>query len=507
MENIKRKIMNICEMVIMLFFTCFVTVLFLGSVVGSYMVDINEHSYFKKNNSLLVLCGCVVVLLFVLCVKNRITLLSKIKYKKIIWIIFLVFYGVGMCVFALYLGIKPRADQGKVIEVAMQMVKGDFSAFQKGGYMYIYPNQVGIVYFFYWITKRLHSLTGIVTILNCLSVIITIIAIQGIGRVLKKDKEDYSFGIVAFLFLPLHFYVTFIYGNLIGLALSMVGVWFTMLYLEEQKALFVIIAICSIAFSVVIKENYIIPMIGVLVVLLLDMIKQPKKLTLIFLLGCCGSTLLISSGVKWHTERIVGTNLSEGVPSLAWITMGIYDGDVTPGWCNGYNESVFRNNDCNQEKTKKQIAIDFSKQLSHWKTNPGKFINYLIKKNNSQWNNPTFECFWINSISLRKTENIETKEYGKIVNSLTDELGNKLLVFFMDCYQSIVWFGTLCWLILERKKEIRQKLLPAIIFIGGFVFHTFWEAKCQYTFSYFLIIIPYSIVGLHLLSDKIKSRE
>ena len=84
MENIKRKIMNICEMVIMLFFTCFVTVLFLGSVVGSYMVDINEHSYFKRNNSLLVLCGCVVVLLFVFCVKNRITLLSKIKYKKII---------------------------------------------------------------------------------------------------------------------------------------------------------------------------------------------------------------------------------------------------------------------------------------------------------------------------------------------------------------------------------------------------------------------------------------
>ena len=38
------------------------------------------------------------------------------------------------------------------------------------------------------------------------------------------------------------------------------------------------------------------------------------------------------------------------------------------------------------------------------------------------------------------------------------------------------------------------------MFIGGFLFHMLWEAKCQYTTSYFILLIPYSMRGYLQLS-------
>ena len=42
-----------------------------------------------------------------------------------------------------------------------------------------------------------------------------------------------------------------------------------------------------------------------------------------------------------------------------------------------------------------------------------------------------------------------------------------------------------------------------IVFIGGFLFHTIWEAKCQYTITYFILLIPYSVKGYDCLTNKI----
>ena len=43
--------------------------------------------------------------------------------------------------------------------------------------------------------------------------------------------------------------------------------------------------------------------------------------------------------------------------------------------------------------------------------------------------------------------------------------------------------------------KLHRLLLPTI-FIGGFLFHLFWEAKSQYTITYFVLLIPYCAKGL-----------
>lgn len=48
-------------------------------------------------------------------------------------------------------------------------------------------------------------------------------------------------------------------------------------------------------------------------------------------------------------------------------------------------------------------------------------------------------------------------------------------------------------------------LLPAVAFLGGFLFHIAWEAKSEYVLPYFLMLFPYSVRGVSLLFYRIDS--
>ena len=46
-----------------------------------------------------------------------------------------------------------------------------------------------------------------------------------------------------------------------------------------------------------------------------------------------------------------------------------------------------------------------------------------------------------------------------------------------------------------KENITNEDCLLTTIFIGGFLFHTFWEAKGQYTLPYFTLLIPLAIQG------------
>lgn len=49
-------------------------------------------------------------------------------------------------------------------------------------------------------------------------------------------------------------------------------------------------------------------------------------------------------------------------------------------------------------------------------------------------------------------------------------------------------------------------LYAVIFFIGGFIFHTFWETKAQYVYQYTASLIPVASVGLYKVMDFIWNR-
>ena len=72
-----------------------------------------------------------------------------------------------------------------------------------------------------------------------------------------------------------------------------------------------------------------------------------------------------------------------------------------------------------------------------------------------------------------------------------------------NIFESIVFLGTLAYIYYTGRQMPLHRLLLPMIFIGGFIFHLFWEAKGQYTITYFVLLIPYCVKGLMDMTDEI----
>ena len=117
---------------------------------------------------------------------------------------------------------------------------------------------------------------------------------------------------------------------------------------------------------------------------------------------------------------------------------------------------------------------------------------WLGRKMAFQWNNPDFGSAEV----LRNREGnvpmprfIKSLIYGKAYYQMT---------LVMNTLQTVILAGCLFFFVLEDKKSSREIFLPAVAFLGGFIFHIAWEAKSEYVLPYFLMLFPYSIRGLSL---------
>lgn len=475
------------------------------SIFGSCFLNHDEYTFFVSDNGVV---HVVVWIFFIIaCLIGRKYLKGKISdnAKKVICFVVLAIYAITLIVLSVYVALEPRADQKSVVDTALAMIQGDYSAYQPGGYMYVYPNQIGIVYLFYYLFQIFPFGIKTVCVLNAISALVTVIGMNGIGKVINKSFGDrFLTGIVTIGFWPMAFYTTFIYGNLIGMALSTVGIWCTLKFFSDRNNIYIIIAVLTSALAVIVKQNFIIPLVGIVIFLVLDMIKKPNKKTFIFFVSVLIATLGISSVINIHVESITGKKISKGVPALAWVVMGMQEGYMAYGWHNQYNEDVFRNNNCDTDSTNEIVIRDFKERIEEFVKKPSYAMKFYFQKTISQWNNPTFECFWINDLSKRSSDGIMVKKLPEWLGNLAGEPGSKVLIWYCNAYQSLILIGVCLWLIWSHKKIVTEQLLPATIFLGGFVFHLFWEAKCQYVIPYFILLFPYAVCGFQLFLQQIE---
>lgn len=492
MESFGRK-------VILILFGMIVFFLAISSMFGSSFVNHDEYTFFVSDVPIIHLGVFFSIIIIIIFVRNKISYKFQQKTKKIMWYAFLVIYVLGFAALAIYLSLEPRADQKSIVDTAKAMVAGNFDAYKKGGYMYVYPNQIGIVFFLYCIFKFFTTSKNIICILNAIAVGVTAVASNEIANELKQEKEtkSYKAGILTLLFIPIGFYVPFIYGNLMGMALSMLSIWFTMKYYNLRKYSHIWLAVITAVIAMLLKQNFLIPLVGIIVFVLWDIVKQKSKKSVVFLLSLIVVSISLSTALNVTVESITGEKVSQGVPSLAWVVMGMQEGYMAYGWHNQYNENVFRNNDCDNEKTKEVVKRDFYDRINEMATKPAYTVKFYFQKTISQWNNPTFECFWINDTVKRTEDGIKVKHVSNVFHGVTGEPANKLLQNYCNIYQSIVLLLTCFWLFFEYKKISFDQLLLPIIFLGGFIFHLFWEAKCQYVIPYFVLLFPYAIKGLN----------
>lgn len=75
-----------------------------------------------------------------------------------------------------------------------------------------------------------------------------------------------------------------------------------------------------------------------------------------------------------------------------------------------------------------------------------------------------------------------------------------------DSIQALIYISSFILIIKLRKNLSMKQLLPAIIMMGGLLFHAFWEAKSLYVLPYFMLLIPYAATCFAYSVDWMENR-
>ena len=485
-------------------FAIIILYLFVLAGLSSTAIDAVERSYLVYDSVFLNLLASGLLIIFLFIAKRffkKFNIRQKIKnFPSGKRIVHLLMVGAFVCdiAFIFCMGRSPRADQFDVCKVAFDMSQNDFSAMDTMGYLSVNTNQAGIILLLYILGKIFgHYNYTVFQILNVAAVLLLTKCFIKIF-----DEKDYSktraIGIVALriLFLPIVFYTTFIYGTIIGLAFAMYAVRFLLLFKDKKKPWYAVCAVLCIFMAITVKQNYAIFAIALILYAGYLMIRDGRRsLHLTFVLaGVIVATLLNGVVLNGAFKLISGKTLGGGMSPWAFVNMGLREGSpLYDGWFDNSRSTynAYYNSGFNTEAHERVSVEGIKESVGHFADDPGFALRFFAGKNASQWNNPGFQGWWIN-YTMPADGVIRTPTWLENLMSIANY--NDYIFPYLDRLQFIILTGVVLYLALGRGREDKY-LFFMITFIGGFVFHTVWEAKAQYTFVFFVLLLPMAVDG------------
>ncbi|MBQ6805840.1 MAG: hypothetical protein IJO97_00215 [Lachnospiraceae bacterium] len=422
--------------------------------------------------------------------------LEKITTPKLMKV-FAIVVGTAGFLWIIVTQLEAGSDPAKIYALAMQWRENDFSGYAEGGYLFRYPYQAGIVLFYYFLSFFLgvDNFIGL-QLVNVAALLLVYYLLAKLAKFYWKEDEKVQalvyLGIAVWV--PIFFYVTYLYGILLGMACSLAAVFWAVKYLETRKYRYMIAAALCIGIATVFKMNCLIYLVAIACFLIYDMIVtsgwKNKLRSLLFIglmiLGveCC------NNAVYSYVENLTGYETPEGEVMVSWIVMGLQETPLGPGHYSGYIGDVFVKYNYDTEKITEASIADIKKILTRMSENPlDQGIPFFARKNAFQWNDPTFIGMVLNE--NRQTD-LGMSDWTESIISGKASVG---LSVWLNYMQTLILLGVLCYIVLHWRSKNLYELFGAVIFVGGYIFHFFWESSSSYTIPYFVIIIPYAVKG------------
>ncbi len=489
--QIYKKIV-IANMRVMLTFLCFIAVL------GTSMLacDISERTFFVGD---FVLLNILIVVLFVaifMFLRKRIDLTEmNVKVHRGILLLVICALSIAWLLLTRY---TPRSDQMAIYAGVQGLRAGDYSLFEAGGYFMKNPQQYGLVFIYYLWSLVFGSLDCLAY--QLLNVVAIVLFYKKAGDICShlglNEKYLVFYGYMGIIFYPLIMYCSFIYGTLLGLAFALTALDHEIVFFKDGKKLHAVISLLFVVLAIFAKTNYIIFAIAMVIYAALETLKAKKVIFICYLIALIALLPISSSAPLQIAYRVTGQSECDSISAVAFVAMGLQEGPRANGWHNGYDNDSFVNNGYDSDVQRYEAIRSIGGRLRAFYRDPKYGAEFFLLKLASQWNNPTFECYWINQVC---DTDIEQSSFIKYIVS---KEGSTKAYGYLDVMLLLTLVGALAafWL---KDDFTQRQLIFATIFIGGFLFHIFWEAKGQYTLPYFVLLFPYAVMGYNALADGI----
>lgn len=441
-----------------IFSTCYVGRLEYFTDLTTKATEINtEHTYYIRDSFIQHILVFVVFSVALLITKKR-----KIPVK-FMTCFFLLAAGIIAAYIVLAGQYYPKFDQKSIIEIASALNEGDTSSFDVGAYLYKYPYQIGIILFYQLLSK-----------------------LFGNNNFIAFELIN-----VCCLFLLYLFYATFLYGTVIGLTFALLSFFLLLIYDEKRKKSYLLLSSICMAVAVVLKSNYQIFLIAEIIYLVFDGLHKAKENrrkfygNLFFVAALIVFYMLSGFAVNSYIRLINHNVVPKGVPMSTFVAIGLQDGKAAPGWHNNYNHADSVKNGFDYELTSLAAQNEIRNIVKGYSDDMTTATSFFCKKVASQWNNPTFQSLWIQE-DREGTDNLFWIMRGN---------GRYIYTMLMNLFQTWILSGAFIYSVLHVNKSKWKEILLPITFIGGFLFHLFWEAKSIYAMPFFLLLIPLCVCG------------
>lgn len=333
-------------------------------------------------------------------------------------------------------------------------------------------------------------------------------------------------------------------------------------------------SILFLTLSVMLRKNSLIPVIAVLLVLLFEALRPGRngkmRLGLLIMAVCLAVTSVgILPLVQKCYEKKAGNTLSSGVTAMSYLAMGMQEASRGCGWYNGFNIDTYDTAGMDTAIANEISRLAIDERLTYFREHPGYTADFYLHKHLSQWADGTYasrqatlatyggrsaffkEVYegslsggyieWCNAwqnvlylgVLVFCIDSLKKRQKSKVVGHMADQTAGHTAgctADHMADQHGADWHGA------DRLGADRHGAdqhgadrhgadrhgadwhgadrlyiyVGLIAVLGGFLFHTFWEANSRYIFSYSLLLMPYCGAGVYTgicrILDGVRSR-
>ena len=322
--------------------------------------------------------------------------------------------------------------------------------------------------------------------------------------------------------------------------------------------------ILFLTLSVMLRKNSLIPVIAVLLVLLFEALRPGRngkmRLGLLIMAVCLAVTSVgILPLIQKCYEKKAGNTLSSGVTAMSYLAMGMQEASRGCGWYNGFNIDTYDTAGMDTAIANEISRLAIDERLTYFREHPGYTADFYLHKHLSQWADGTYA-----------SRQATLATYGGRSAFFKEVYEGSLsggYIEWCNAWQNVLYLGVLVFCIDSLKKRRKSKVVGhmadqtaghtagctadhmaehtagrtadpivghtagrtadrpgtdrlgtdhlyvyvgLIAVLGGFLFHTFWEANSRYIFSYSLLLMPYCGAGVYTgicrIRDGVRSR-
>lgn len=502
LESFSAKFITWCMIIVMAFLTV-VSLCFRSYIDVTYQEVIHY-----RNDNVFLAVGFLAVTIVVIYFLQKKSLLEIVPEKPLLVLMLIYVAGVsGLWAYAT--DSFPVADQKFILRCVDGLMNGDYFCMDPAspdGYLQYNRHQVGLTAFFEIFTRvftggkvNYHAIYG----LNVVMITGIFFGLYLVTKQLTDRKDIINLELLlSFGMFQLMMYSTFVYGLIPGLFFAVYGIYFMLKLFQTKKWYHGCLMAFMLALAIVMKSNYLIFLIAVGIVLFVKATSEKYLVYLIYIVISAVCFIGMNTTAQNVYEERTGIEFGDTIPNSAYLAMGMKDGPSAPGWFNGFNHVTYRLNGYDEEITD-QISKEYIvERLQEFADNPMECLKFYYYKIVSQWNEVTYECFWI---SMNEDNN--TREMTPIVENLYRGKLHTVAEAVMNLYQLLMFAGTLVYAWMLKKHGDISKVIILLCILGGFLFHILWEGKSQYLISYFPLFLPCAAMGMIGITDFLKSRK